>query len=293
MCGASEFDPYLEKPGLRLVRCRCCAMVFIREVEAGYASGEYYDRLGQEYYLSPDKLESDYAPVRFEREIRLFRRCCTSGRVLDVGCSTGGFLWQLGQQFPGAYDLLGTDTSGPALDYAESRGLAVVRGDFVGHDFGNSRLDAVTLWAVLEHLAEPRAFVEKAGAILKPGGICIMLAPNLESLAVRILGERYRYVYPQHLNYFTRQTLVQLADKWFAPAEVRTTHFNPIVIWQDWRRGGAEVSNPERGRLLKRTTAYKQNRWLSPLKAGYRLVEKALGATGLADNVAVVLRRKG
>ncbi len=267
-------------------------MVYVPEVEARYATGEYYDQLGQEYYLSPDKLESDYAAVRFEREIRFFRRYCATGSVLDVGCSTGGFLWQLGRRFPGAYDMLGTDTSGPALDYADSRGVPVVRGDFVRQDFGNRRFDAVTLWAVLEHLAEPRAFLEKAGAILKPGGFCFALVPNLDSLAVRLLGGKYRYIYPQHLNYFTKTTLVQLGNTWLTPVEVKTTHFNPIVIWQDWRRGGAEVSNPERGQLLKRTTGYKQSRWLWPLKVGYHLVEKALGATGLADNVAAVLRRR-
>jgi 2-polyprenyl-3-methyl-5-hydroxy-6-metoxy-1,4-benzoquinol methylase len=265
-------------------------MIYANPIPAEFASGEYYDRAGTDYYLSPAKLESDYAPVRFERELRLFRKHCRSGTVLDVGCSSGAFLFQLNQRFPGCYQVIGTDVSGPPLDYAESRGVAVVRGDFLQQDFGGRRFDAVTFWAVLEHLAAPRQFLAKAGELLKPDGLCFVLVPNTKSLAARLLGARYRYVYPQHLNYFARATLTRLVESQFSVIECRSTHFNPIVIWQDWRGGGKEVSNRERAQLLQRTTTYKQNPLLRPIKALYGLTETALGALKLADNLALVLR---
>jgi len=237
-------------------------------------------------------LESDYADVRFEREMRLFRKHCTSGSVLDMGCSSGAFLFQLKKRFAGSYQVLGTDVSGPALEYAESRGIPVVRGNFLEQDFGGKKFDAITFWAALEHLLEPKLFLEKAWSLLKPDGCCFVLAPNMQSLAVRLLGARYRYIYPQHLNYFTRTTLTRLVKNHFVVIESCSTHFNPIVIWQDWRRGGEEVSNQERAELLERTTYFKKNPWLKPVKALYRLTETALGCFNLADNLCVVLRRK-
>ena len=266
-------------------------MIFANPVPSEFASGQYYDTAGAEYYLSPTKLESDYATVRFERELNLFRRHFQSGAVLDVGCSSGAFLYQLKQRFPGAYEIVGTDVSGAPLDYAESRGVSVIRGDFLSHDFRDKRFDAVTFWAVLEHLLEPKRFLEKALSILKPGAFCFVLVPNMSSLAVRAIGKRYRYIYPQHLNYFTFQTLKKLVDGMFEVASFRFTHFNPIVIWQDWRRGGAEISNQERGQLLKRTTAYKENPAMKPVKALYIMTENALSLFGLTDNVAAVLRK--
>jgi len=266
-------------------------MLFANPVPAEFASGQYYDTAGAEYYLSPAKLESDYAAVRFERELNLFWRHCQSGAVLDVGCSSGAFLYQLNHRSPGSYEILGTDVSGAPLGYAESKGVPVLRGDFLTHDFGGKKFDAVTFWAVLEHLIEPKRFLDKAASILKPGGKCFVLVPNMKSLAVRSIGKRYRYVYPQHLNYFTAATLKKLVGDSFEVAEIRFTHFNPIVIWQDWRRGGAEISNQERGDLLKRTTAYKENVAMKPVKAVYRVTEKALAMFGLADNVAAVLRK--
>jgi 2-polyprenyl-3-methyl-5-hydroxy-6-metoxy-1,4-benzoquinol methylase len=291
VCGVNDAAAYLQKRELRLVRCRRCSMIYANPVPAEYASGQYYDRAGMDYYLTPAKLESDYAPVRFERELRTFRKHCPGGSVLDVGCSTGAFLFQLNQRFPGGYRVLGTDVSGPPLDYAESRGVAVRRGDFLAQDFGRQQFDAVTFWAVVEHLVEPQSFLAQAWSVLKPGGLCFVLVPNMRSLAVRILGARYRYLYPQHLNYFTKVTLATLVEKRFSVIECRSTHFNPIVIWQDWRGGGKDISNRERAALLQRTTSYKQNPLLKPVKAGYKLAETTLGALDLADNLVVVLRR--
>jgi 2-polyprenyl-3-methyl-5-hydroxy-6-metoxy-1,4-benzoquinol methylase len=267
-------------------------MIYANPVPAELASGQYYDRAGTDYYLSPAKLESDYAQVRFERELRLFREHCPAGVVLDVGCSSGAFLFQLNGRFPGCYEILGTDVSGAPLDYAESRGVPVLRGAFLEQDFGGRRFDAVTCWAVIEHLVEPRAFLEKAWSILKPEGLCLVLVPNMRSLAARLLGARYRYIYAQHLNYFTGDTLTRLVKSHFSVTGCRSMHFNPLVIWQDWRSGGKEVPNRERAELLKRTTAYKQSPMLRPVKALYRLTERVLGGLRLADNLALVLRRK-
>ena len=230
--------------------------------------------------------------MRFERELRLFRKHCAAGAVLDVGCSSGAFVFQLNRRFPGCYRTLGTDVSGPPLDYAEKQGVPVVRGDFLKQDFGERKFDAVTFWAVLEHLLEPGPFLAKARSVLKPEGLCFVLVPNMKSLAARLLGARYRYVYPQHLNYFTRATLTRLVEPHFSLVEVGSTHFNPLVVWQDWRSGGRETSNRERAQLLQRTTSYKQNPLLRPVKALYALTEKALGALNLADNLAVVLRKQ-
>src|SRR5205809_507002 len=101
VCGCYEAHAHLLQGELRLVRCGHCAMIYANPVPTELASGQYYDQAGTEYYLSPAKLESDYAPVRFERELGLFRAHCPGGAVLDAGCSSGAFLFQLQARFPG------------------------------------------------------------------------------------------------------------------------------------------------------------------------------------------------
>src|SRR5688572_4858124 len=123
VCAASTKSPFLAKESVKLVRCTSCGMIFASPVAESYINGSFYEDAGRPFYLSPEKLAGDYSPVRFSRELRLFRAACRSGKILDVGCSNGAFLFQLGQRFPGDYELFGTDVSGPALDYAESNGI--------------------------------------------------------------------------------------------------------------------------------------------------------------------------
>src|SRR4030095_9270985 len=104
--------------------------------------------------------------------------------------------FQLKTRFPGAYRVTGMDVASAALDYAHGQGLEGFHESFLDFDFADRRFDAVTFWAVMEHLTEPRPFLQKAASILKPGGHCFILVPNMNSLAVRLLGPKYRYIFP-------------------------------------------------------------------------------------------------
>lgn len=282
------------KGSLRIVRCENCSMLYANPVAAELASGAFYDRIGTSFYLSQDKLDSDYAPVRFERELRCFRRYCLRGSVLDVGCSTGAFLFHLKSRYPGDYSVAGTDVTSAALDHAENQGIQVIRTSFLDLDLGEPCFDAITFWAVMEHLVYPKDFLTKALSLLKSGGFCFILVPNMDSLAVRILGPRYRYIMPDHVNYFNPSTLEAFVRR-NENAEivaVKSTHFNPLVILKDFRGTEARVAEEARARLLKRTTAWKQNPVLRPLKWFYAGVEAALASLKLADNLIIVLRKR-
>jgi 2-polyprenyl-3-methyl-5-hydroxy-6-metoxy-1,4-benzoquinol methylase len=294
VCGSTSFAGLFQKQEVHLVRCSSCGAVYVNPIEESLTTDEFYDRLATPFYLSPAKLESDYSPVRFERELKLFRRFCRSGRVLDVGCSTGAFLFQLNTRFPGEYDVTGVDVVGPALDHAEAKGVRVIRESFLKKDFQGATFSAVTFWAVMEHLLDPRAFLAKAVSLLQPGGFCFVLVPNFRSLAVRLLGSKYRYILPQHLNYFTASTLRRFigGHPELQIAYAGSTHFNPIVIVQDFRGRGEFVSDEERAALLKRTTGYKQNPLLKPVKLAVAGVEAVLGRLNLADNIVLVAIKK-
>src|SRR5689334_4477981 len=116
VCNSTNARLKWSKPSLRVEQCANCSMLFVRDVPKEFATAEFYK--GSSYHLIPDKLESDYAPVRFNRELRLFRRFCRTGSVLDVGCSTGGFLHQLTTRWPEQYDVTGMDVAVAALEYA-------------------------------------------------------------------------------------------------------------------------------------------------------------------------------
>ena len=286
VCGEQQASPFLHKGEFQLVRCERCSMIYTNPVAAEMASGFFYDQAGNEY-LSPEKLESDYSGVRFERELRLFRSHCQKGSVLDVGCSSGAFLYQLKKRYPDDYQIKGTDVSSAPLEHAAKMGVPVIKENFLTHSFAE-QFDAVTFWAVMEHLSEPQLFLKKAASILKPGGLCFVLVPNMKSLAFRLLGAKYRYVYAEHLNYFTPETLGKFMEREFSVLNLESTHLNPLVIWKDFRGQGQAVPRAQRSQLLKRTTAYKKSRWMYPIRICYRTTETILAKFKLADNLAII-----
>ncbi|MBX3744580.1 MAG: class I SAM-dependent methyltransferase [Verrucomicrobiae bacterium] len=289
ICATTDSVPFLTKASLQLVRCRTCNLVHADPLPAD-ADASAYDRLGHPYYLSPDKLGSDYAGVRFERELRLLRRHCPRGRVLDVGCNTGAFLFHLLRRFGGDYSAVGLDVSRSALDHARQRGLPVLDGSLLTHDFGAARFDAITFWAVIEHLPDPAPLLRRAAELLSPGGVCLAIVPNLDSLAFRLLGARYRYVLPQHVNYFTRSTLDRLfLRSGLVPLAHGGCHFNPVVLWQDRRLPPHTfVPDAERASLLRTTTRLKQSPRMQPARRLLAALERLLAFARLTDNIWVV-----
>ena len=266
-------------------------MIFSDPVPEDLISGAFYDQEGKPFYLDAGKLRADYSATRFQRELSVLARTVPSGSILDVGCSSGGFLFQLKKQFPNRYQGFGCDVSQPPLDFAEGRGLAIRRGSFLDFSPADARYQAITFWAVLEHLVEPRHFLKKAHDLLADGGHCFAVVPNMGSLAVRFLGARYRYILPQHVNYFTRRTLLRLCRERFEIKTITSTHFSPLVILQDMLRRQSPVTEQDRVALLQRTTRYKENPWLAPVKSAYRLTERVLGRANLADNLMIVMQK--
>jgi ubiquinone/menaquinone biosynthesis C-methylase UbiE len=269
-------------------------MLFASPLNSSLVDGSFYHREGTDYYTSADKLEGDFDPVRFRRELQILQRYCPSGRVLDVGCGTGAFLHHLRSRNPGQYEVFGTDVSEPALEHARKSGIPLLAGSYDKHEFAGASFDAVTFWAVLEHVEHPADFLGKAASALKPNGHCFVLVPNMRSLAVRILGSRYRYVMPEHVNYFTARPLRKMADSLpaFKRVEIRGSHFNPVVLWQDLLRPRDDVPGAERAALLKRTNSWKANPRLRLLRFTYEMAEAALNRLGLSDNLILVLRRR-
>jgi SAM-dependent methyltransferase len=92
---------------------------------------------------------------------------------IETGCNAEGLDFEIRD------DLLTKFTSHP---------LKLHRGDFLAYDFGNQKYDVVYAAHIIEHLADPIAFLRKIDSILKPGGMCVLEVPNEDCLGARIFG---------------------------------------------------------------------------------------------------------
>jgi methionine biosynthesis protein MetW len=138
------------------------------------------------------------------------------GRVLDLGCASGGLLALLR---PGASHLAGLELSASAAKAAAEVADLVVQGalEDPGLPFQAGSYDLVVLADVLEHLADPAVALGRATAWCKPGGSVLVSVPNVAHWRARLTLARGRWPSEEsgtfdssHLRWFTRDAVAAL-----------------------------------------------------------------------------------
>ena len=133
------------------------------------------------------------------------------GRVLDVGCGDGRFLYRM---YQAGWTVAGLDFDPKGIEAAKLKygkyGFELLNTDLFSAGFPDNSFDAVTLGHVIEHVPDPVAVLAEAKRILKPGGRLVAITPNVESYGQNLFRDCWRdWDPPRHLILFS---LVSLAD---------------------------------------------------------------------------------
>jgi len=136
---------------------------------------------------------------------RLERRLPAKGRLFDVGAATG-ILMNLARRR--GWDVDGLDASRWASETAARRyGLRVRTGGFEEADLPAAAFQAVTMIDFIEHTPEPGAAAARAARLLAPGGVLVLVTPDIHSPAARLAARRWWHLRPGHVAYFSRRSL--------------------------------------------------------------------------------------
>ena len=130
-------------------------------------------------------------------------------RLLDVGAYCGFFV-DVAREAGFAAE--GLELSRWAASHARSLGLAVRNETIEERARSGARYDVVTMWDVLEHLADPRRDLGHAFGLLRPGGCLCVSTIDARSLLARLLGARWPWLMDMHLFYFDRRNLPALLE---------------------------------------------------------------------------------
>jgi len=168
----------------------------------------YFERGGK---YAPKSGVDGHDPNRANEEMRLRQVLahCQSGRLLDVGCATGGFLEVAREN---GFDVVGVEVSGAAAECARRQyGLEVLEGDLSSASLPSKSVDVVTMWDVIEHLPDPGRVLLEAARVLRPGGVLLLTTGDSSSLWARVTGRCWPLLTPpQHLFFFTPLSLKKL-----------------------------------------------------------------------------------
>ncbi len=200
-----------------------------------------------------------------------------AGRLLEVGAGCGGFVHAALRR---GWDVAATEVSLSGLDELRRTQAAVFAGDLTEADYPRGSFDLVVSLEVLEHLPDPMSHLREYLRVTRPGGLLLLTTPNFRGFSARCLGLRWRVVTPEHLCYFSPQTLIAgLRKAGYQQIRVRSRSLD-ISTWRASLHGASPQFDPYASARLRDTV--ESSGTLRPLKEA---VNAVLGATGLGDSL--------
>jgi 2-polyprenyl-3-methyl-5-hydroxy-6-metoxy-1,4-benzoquinol methylase len=196
----------------QVVRCRRCSMHYVNPRPAAelvidsYAAAE-----------DPTFVAQNPGRIRSFRKIlagvlkRYGRKDASGLRFLDIGCAGGASLVAAKSL---GFDPVGVEPSRWMADFGRrTYGVHIVDGILEPGMFPAASFDFITLWDVLEHVPEPGALLRLIRDLLRPEGTFVLSYPDFQSMAGRVLGDRWPFWLSVHLLYYDRKTITrQLSD---------------------------------------------------------------------------------
>ncbi|WP_297086965.1 class I SAM-dependent methyltransferase [uncultured Draconibacterium sp.] len=143
-------------------------------------------------HYQKDGIEHDYFQERdpgtehIERRVReqIFSQFTnTTGKVLDVGC---GRAWVAQHLCPKNYEVISMDISlkntTEALKLYPFKNHSAIVADVFSLPFNENSFDYIIASEIIEHVVDPKIFVENLMRALKPGGTLIVTTPYKEKI---------------------------------------------------------------------------------------------------------------
>jgi 2-polyprenyl-3-methyl-5-hydroxy-6-metoxy-1,4-benzoquinol methylase len=206
------------------VRCQDCGTSFHRRVLTDAWLGILYGE-----WISPaqvDAFEADrhssqpdapfVSAVQLIKHLLRLRHLARdmgnrSLRLLDFGCGDGKFL-SLGSAL--GFEAFGVDASASRRDRAERSGIPIAQTLEALDGQAAGGYDCITLFEVLEHLAEPREILRALAARMRPGGVLLVEVPDCSGIGEPRSFDQFSAVQPlEHVNHFTPGALAALCRR--------------------------------------------------------------------------------
>lgn len=226
----SSHDFSLTNDTFYVAQCANCSLRITFPIPSKEAIGKYYNF--KEYISHSDTNKGFFNKIyHFVRKRTLLQKSIWvqslftgyKGNLLEVGAGTGAFA--------NAMSLKGWNVTALEPDAASRRLAAEIHGLNVFpienlYKLESNQFDVITLWHVLEHVHDVKAYLHQFHTLLKPNGRLIIAVPNYTSYDASFYKKYWAaYDLPRHLYHFSPVSMISL---------LQSTHFNLAQIKPMW-----------------------------------------------------------
>lgn len=211
---------------------------------------------GEDLYAQLQKFDWYYDAQKWEFSAAL-TLLPSQSRVLEVGVGVGHFMEQAQRE---GHKVSGVELNSRAAEYVRKQGFEVFGCDLAALNSRFSQTyDVICSFQVLEHVPEPRLFIQGLLGVLKPGGRIILSVPNAEVMRrIDPDNESLLNQPPHHVAHWDESVFRALED--IFPVKVRSVLREPLAKYHVVWFVTAYLRNlvPQRG---KRFSRYLVNRY--------------------------------
>lgn len=224
LCQSNQIESYLKSD--RVLRCSSCGIVFLAPEQVPASLGDYYQN--NVFYAdnasNPVLVKSMIRAAHFYlKTIIKYLKPCPDKLFIDMGSNYGVLVEEASRLGFGA---IGLEKNIFLVEAGRKRGLTISTQDLAELNTTQAPL-VITAMHVLEHLSDPRAFVEEVYKKLAPTGILAVAVPNIASYLAKKDGLSWRYIALEHLSYFSPEVLKRLLKQsGFEILEIRADNTN-------------------------------------------------------------------
>ncbi len=163
--------------------------------------------------------------IGLEARRKIVTRFKKSGKILDIGCGTGVFLYHLSRK-NNSWEVIGVEPDKLSAEYGKQKyGINIIPEKFEDVLFSGEKFDVITLWDVIEHVEEPEKVLLKSNELLKEDGILVLRTPNLDSVDSKIFKDAWAgFDSPRHLYVFKKSHINLLLNKADFEVLLMTSH---------------------------------------------------------------------
>lgn len=217
LCASTAITPLENYERAFLHSCSTCDFIFSKSIPSDHELEEYYST---DYELT--EFFSQITVKRYEELLDTFEPFRKANNLLDVGVGNAFFAEIAIKR---GWNVFGTELTDETMKIAEKKGVIMSKGKLEDVPFEANFFDLVVCIEVIEHVSFPKTFVQEIHQLLRNGGMVYLSTPNFNSLLRRRLKGKYDVIsYPNHLSYFTANTLKSLfASEGFSKQSLVTT----------------------------------------------------------------------
>ncbi|HDP95971.1 MAG TPA: class I SAM-dependent methyltransferase [Candidatus Aminicenantes bacterium] len=185
-------------------KCKDCRFVFANPAPTDQSLTALYAALQDDDYGA----EAENRGRNFNVILNRLRKFVPEpGKLLDVGAASGIFM-HLAQER--GFQVQGVEPSTQLVREARTRYGLEIKPGTADNLSPESTFQVITCLDLIEHLADPLPQLKRITTHLEPGGILVLVTPDILSLAARVSGRRWWHFRTAHVNFFSQPSLERL-----------------------------------------------------------------------------------